>query len=212
MAALIADSPPREDPPHRPPSRRRGGPAPAGRLTRWSVAIVALAFAAMAVSAAFTAFNPFGSETKDRSHPVLLKSLQDLADYHAASANMEVVVDVEQDDKLLPSFIKGERVLFVAAVTVTLPRAHLGDARLDPARTKVYDRDRGLLDRVGDVFSDNPADEQPLYQLAEKKLLDAARTEAALTATAERNTRTMLEGMLRGLGFERVTVRFATPL
>jgi hypothetical protein len=185
MAALIADSPPREDPPHRPPGRRRG-PAPAGRLTRWSVAIVALAFAAMAVSAAFSAFNPFGSETRDRSHPVLLKSLQDLSDYHAASANMEVVVDVEQDDKLLPSFIKGERVLFVAAgsvdgvvdfggledpknlqidgdaVTVTLPRAHLGDARLDPARTKVYDRDRGLLDRVGDVFSDNPADEQPL--------------------------------------------------
>ena len=59
--------------------------------------------------------NPFGTETKDRSQPVLLKSLQDLSDYHAATANMQVVVDVEQDARLLPSFIKGERTLFVAA-------------------------------------------------------------------------------------------------
>src|SRR5215203_81877 len=62
--------------------------------------------------------NPFGTDTKDRSQPVLLKSLANLSDYHAATANMQVVVDVEQDAKLLPSFIKGERTLFVAAGTV----------------------------------------------------------------------------------------------
>ena len=181
--------------------------------------------------------NPFGSETRDRSHPVLVKSLKDLAEYHGASSNMEVVVDVESDDKILPSFLKGERVLFVAAgsvdalvdfsgfedgrdlrvsedgetVTVTLPRARLGQVRLDPGRTRVYDRDRGLFDRLGDAVADNPTDEQPLYELAERKLLEAARADRALTETAQRNTRAMLEGMLRGAGFERVIVRFATP-
>src|SRR3954465_14038201 len=62
--------------------------------------------------------NPFGTDTKDRSQPVLMKSLENLSDYHAATANMQVVVDVEQDAGLLPSFIKGERTPFVAAGAV----------------------------------------------------------------------------------------------
>ena len=33
----------------------------------------------------------------------------------------------------------------------------------------------------------------------------------ASLATTERNTRSMLTGMLRGLGFERITIRFAAP-
>jgi hypothetical protein len=182
--------------------------------------------------------NPFGSETKDRSQPVLLKSLQDLSDYHAATANMQVVVDVEQDAKLLPSFIKGERTLFVAAgnvdaavdfkalskdpdavkvsddrrsVHLTLPAPKLLKPQLDPDRTRVYDRDRGVLDRVEDAISDRPGDEQPLYQLGEEKLAAAAAADPKLLQTAERNTRSMLEGLLRGLGFEKITIEFEAP-
>ena len=81
----------------------------------------------IAVPSLVGSLNPFGEDTKDRSQPVLLKSLENLSDYHAATANMQVVVDVEQDARLLPSFIKGERTLFVAAGTVDargrLPRA-----------------------------------------------------------------------------------------
>ena len=77
-----------------------------------------LALAVIVVLLLVGPLNPFGTETKDRSQPVLLKSLQDLSDYHAATANMQVVVDVEQDARLLPSFIKGERTLFVAAGNV----------------------------------------------------------------------------------------------
>jgi hypothetical protein len=179
--------------------------------------------------------NPFGTDTKDRSQPVLLKSLQDLSDYHAATANMQVVVDVEQDAKLLPSFIKGERTLFVAAgnvdaavdfkalakdpdavkvskdrrsVELTLPAPRLLEPRLDPDRSRVYDRDRGVLDRVEDALSDRPGDEQPLYQLAEDKLAAAAAADPKLLQTAERNTRSMLEGLLRGLGFENIKINF----
>ena len=185
------------------------------------------------------ALNPFEEETVDRSGPVLLKSLENLSEYRAASAKMQVVVDVEQDTDLVPSFIKGERTLFVAAgsvdaavdfsglgdspdavrvsddrkeVAITLPAAQLTDAELDQERSRVYDRDRGALDRLEDAFSDDGgADQQDVYVLAEEKLAEAAASDPALLETAERNTRSMLEGMMRGLGFEKVTVNFEQP-
>jgi len=203
------------------------------RLLLAAVVVVALI---LALPALIPALNPFKEKTKDRSQPVLLKSLEDLSEYRAASASMQVVVDVEQDTELIPSFIRGERTLFVAAgdvdaavdfsrlsgnavrvsddrrsVAITLPTPHLTEPRLDPDRTRVYDRDRGLVDRIEDAFSDRPGDEQPLYQLAERKLIEAARANPDLLPTAERNTRSMLVGMMRGLGFERVTVTFARP-
>jgi hypothetical protein len=192
----------------------------------------------VALGAALPSLNPFGEETRDRSQPVLIKSLENLSDYHAATANMQVVVDVEEDARLLPSFIKGERTLFVAAgsvdaavdfsglsrdpaavkvsddrkaVTLTLPAPELTEPRLDPDRSRVYDRDRGVLDRVEDALSDRPGDEQPLYQLADEKLAAAAAADPELMRTAERNTRAMLTGLLRGLGFERITITFRKP-
>jgi len=200
--------------------------------------LILAALAILAVVAAVLLagpLNPFGTDTKDRSQPVLLKSLENLSDYHAATANMQVVVDVEEDARLLPSFIKGERTLFVAAgtvdaavdfrglsrdpdavkvssdrraVTLTLPAPKLLEPRLDPDRTRVYDRDRGVLDRAEDALSDRPGDEQPLYQLADEKLAAAAAADPKLLQTAERNTRAMLEGLLRGLGFEKITIDF----
>jgi hypothetical protein len=200
------------------------------------LAVIALL---IALPALIPALNPFKEETVDRSGPVLIKSLENLSEYRAASANMQVVVDVEQDTDLVPSFIKGERTLFVAAgsvdaavdfaglgrspgavqvsddrkaVTITLPPARLTEAQLDQARSRIYDRDRGALDRIEEAFSDDGgADQQALYVLAEDKLTEAAASDPSLLRTAERNTRSMLEGMMRGLGFEQVTVRFERP-
>jgi hypothetical protein len=185
---------------------------------------------------AIPSLNPFGEETIDRSQPTLLKSIQDLSDYHAATANMEQVIDIEKDAKLLPDFLKGEKVLFVAAgsvdagvdlgsldagdirvdeernaVTITLPPPKLYEARVDPKRSRVFDRERGLLDRVGSVFEDSPTEDRELFVLAERKLAEAARADDELLRRAEENTRSMLEGMLGALGFEQVTIRFAQP-
>jgi hypothetical protein len=191
----------------------------------------------VAVPLLVPSLNPFKEETVDRSQPVLLKSLERLSEYRAASANLQVVVDVEQDTKLLPDFIKGQRTLLVAAgnvdagvdfrgldgrhvrveddrtsVTIKLPAATLSDARVDLQRTRVFDTDRGLLDRVGDAFGNGSADEERrLLALAERKLAEGARANPGLLRSAERNTRTMLEGLLRGLGFEQITIRFARP-
>ncbi len=179
--------------------------------------------------------NPFATRSLDRSPPVVLKAIEDLHVYKAASGNFQVLIDLEKDSKYLPSFLKGERTLFVAAgsvdaevdfsgvgkgaikvsddrrsVAVTLPHARLTKARIDPDRSFVASRERGVVDRLGSVLSDNPTSERELYQLATAKLGSAA-VEIGLVARAEANTRAMLEGMLGSLGFTNVTVTFQDP-
>lgn len=177
--------------------------------------------------------NPFREETVDRSRPALLKAMTDLREYRAASGHFEVIVDVENDTRLVPSFIRGERVLFVAvgtvdaavdftglageavdvdgkSVTVTLPPAHLTDPRLDVEASYVYDRDRGLVDRIGSLVGEGGT-ERDVYALAERKLAEAARAGSGLLPRAEANTRRMLTALLRSLGFTSVDVRFSDP-
>jgi uncharacterized protein DUF4230 len=62
---------------------------------------------------------------------------------------------------------------------------------------------------VQDVFSKSPENQREIYQLAEKRITDAAE-QTELVTRAESNTRTMLTGLLRSLGHSEVTVRF-TP-
>ena len=182
--------------------------------------------------------NPFASsETVDRSEPAVLQALADMAEFKAATANYSVVLDVEKDAAWLPSFVKGERTVFLAAgsvdatvdlstldadaitvsedrtsVTISLPGATLSDAVVDPERSRVVSRERGLVDRVGSVFADNPTSERGLYLRAERKLDAAARADAALLDRAEKNTRQMLERLLVPLGFETIDVEFASAL
>jgi len=178
--------------------------------------------------------NPFRTETVDRSGPALLKSIENLRDFRAASGHFEVIVDVEKDARFVPSKIKGERVLFVAvgsvdagvdftgieegavevsddrkSVSLELPPATFREPELDLERSYVYDRDRGAIDRLQSLFGDDSGVEQELYPLAEEKLAAAARDGSGLLARAEQNTRLMLVGLLRSVGFTRVEVRFS---
>ncbi|MET9390472.1 DUF4230 domain-containing protein [Streptomyces sp. NPDC006624] len=174
----------------------------------------------------------FGTDTHDRSGPALLKSVQDLSRYDAASGNFQVVVDLEKDAKFLPDAIRGTRTLYVGAGTVDayvdlgkigeddvrvdadrtsatlrLPHARLGKPALDPDRSYAVSKERGLFDRLGDLFSDNPNSEQAVQKLAVRHIGDAAK-ESELTARAESNTTGMLQGLLRSLGFKDVRVSY----
>ncbi|MFJ8196612.1 DUF4230 domain-containing protein [Streptomyces sp. NPDC096152] len=174
----------------------------------------------------------FGTRTQDRSGPALLKSIQDMSRYNAASGNFQVVVDLEKDTKYLPDAIRGTRTLYVGAGTVDayvdlgdvggkdvsvnadrtsatlrLPHARLGKPALDPDHSYAVSKQRGLLDRLGDLFSDNPNSERAVQQLAVRHIADAAK-DSGLTARAESNTTGMLEGLLRSLGFKEVHVSY----
>ncbi|WP_424529606.1 DUF4230 domain-containing protein [Sphaerisporangium viridialbum] len=177
--------------------------------------------------------NPFGETTVDRSQPVLLQSIQNMSRFQAASGNFQVIVDLEKDAAFLPDAIKGSRTLFVGAgsvdayvdfsamgkdaltvspdrteVTVRLPRAQLEKTNLDNKKSYVYAQERGILDRVQDMLSNSPQNQQELYVLAEQKIAEAAQA-SDLRARADQNTKLMLEGMLKSLGFKKVTVKFA---
>jgi hypothetical protein len=174
-----------------------------------------------------------GGQTVDRSGPVLLQSVRDLSRYEAATGSFQVVVDLEQDAGFLPTAIIGQRTLFVAigtvdafvdfghlgdgAITVTpdgrsaavrLPHAALDRPNLDHQRSYVFAQERGIVDRVQAFFAQAPNEQAQLYQVAERKIGDAA-TQSGLAGRAETNTRTMLQDMLRGLGYQQVTITFA---
>ncbi|MDX3108737.1 DUF4230 domain-containing protein [Nonomuraea angiospora] len=181
---------------------------------------------------AWTWLNPLGEQVIDRSQPVLLQSIKDMSRFEAATGNFQVVVDLEKDANFLPDAIKGTRTLFVGAggvdayvdfsalggdavtvsqdrtqATVRLPRAQLEKPNLDNSRSYVFAQQRGLFDRVQDFLSGSPGDQRELYLLAEKKITEAA-VASDLRARADANTKAMMTGLLKSLGFTKVTVKF----
>jgi Protein of unknown function (DUF4230) len=93
------------------------------------------------------------------------------------------------------------------SVTVTLPKAQLEPAVLNPSQSYVYAEQQGLFNRIGNFFSGNPNSQQQVYILAQQKIQTAAR-QSPLLSEAQKNTQNMLTGMLTSLGFSRVTVTF----
>jgi hypothetical protein len=196
--------------------------------------VAVLLLAALRFSLLPTLDDVFGEETHDRSGPALLESIQDISRYEAATGNFQVVVDLEKDTKYLPDAVRGSRTLYVGAGTVDayvdlgsvgknavtvnkertgavirLPHAAVGKPALDPDRSYAVSKQRGLLDRLGDFFSDNPGSEQAVQKLAAERIATAAK-DSRLTAQAEQNTTRMLEGLLRSLGFTEIRIAYGT--
>ena len=179
---------------------------------------------------------PFGSEERDRSGPAVLTAMRDLSEYHAATGQYQVVIDIQQDAKFLPDVIKGKRTIFLAigsvdsyvdfrklgddavsvsadrkSVSITLPRAQLSKPNVDPDQSRVLNQDLGVIDRLGNLFSDQPNPQnQQMYQVAEQRLADAAR-QVGLQKRAEDNTRATLDKLMRSLGFTTVDITFVNP-
>jgi hypothetical protein len=215
-----------------PPRRPRAG---GGAVRTFGIiaALAAVAVAVVLLAKAVGGFDVslFGSTTVDRSAPVVLEQLRNVSTYTAATAEFSATVDIEEDVDLLPGFLAGERTIFVGvgsvdatvdfsavsedaivvgqdgAVTITLPEPVLAKPVVDPARSRVADRDRGLVNRVSGVFSDSPTSERELYLTTRKRLAKAAKG-SELRDRAEANTAEMLEGLLGKLGFEQVDVVF----
>ena len=227
------------------PSWRPGPGHPERTVPRSAVALVVLAVVVLILAASANLFtgavdrlNPFRNgivqeETVDRSGPAVLRSISDLGEFRAASGYYELVVDVEKDVRPVPSFLAGERTLFVAAgnvdsvvdfrnlkdgavsvnadrtkATITLPGPTLSEPVVNTERSYVYKHDRGIIDRLRDAVGSNPGQEQELYTLAKQKLAAAAQDTDELTTRGESTTRAMLVGLLRSLGFTDVEVRF----
>jgi len=205
------------------------------RLIAVAVAVVVLAVAAL-VGSAVHLFpqlrNPFAETTEERSGPVLLQSIVELSRYEAASGSFQVIVNITTSS-ILPAFLAGSDTMFVgvgtdnafvdfsrlkgdaikvsddrSSATITLGHAQLEPATLDVKESYVYAQQQGLFTRVNDFLNGNPNSQQALYELAQKQI-QAAAAKSTLVADAERNTRTMLIGLLQSLGFKNITVNYA---
>lgn len=175
------------------------------------------------------------TQTVDRSPDALLLSVRDISDYHAASGTYQVLVDVEHDTAHVPALLSSERSTLFATGTVDarvdfsklgpstvtvspdgkqatmhLPAPTLAPAVLDPAQTRIVGRQRGLMQRVEDAIGDQPQDDSELYVIASKKL-NAAAAKSDLTNRAATNTRSMLGGLAKSLGYDTVTITFDPP-
>lgn len=178
---------------------------------------------------------PFSQSTVDRSAPILLTEINDLAEFRAAEAQFKINVDEENDVKWVPDFLAGERVQYVAVgsidavvdfadlteesivfdedtgkAVVYLPAPTIGDPVVDLDNSGMTNRDRGVLDRVGGVFSDSPTSEEGLIVAAEDQMVEAVPS-SGLLDRAEENTEKMLTTLLSGVGVESVDVIFEEP-
>jgi hypothetical protein len=180
-------------------------------------------------------FGGSATQTVDRSPDALLLSVRDIADYHAATGTYQVLVDVEYATPHVPALLSSERSTMFATgsvdarvdfsrlgsgavsaspdgkqATIHLPAPTLAPAVLDPAQTRVVGRQRGLVQRVEDAIGDQPQDDSELYAIASAKL-NAAAAKSDLTTRAADNTRSMLTGLSKSLGYDSVTVTFDPP-
>jgi hypothetical protein len=195
----------------------------APKLFKPIVYVMAAALSVLGIASVF-GYSPFPSSQSDRSQTVLLKSVKDISQYHAAVGNFELVVDTGDDDASMPDIIAGRRTLFVAGGTVNahvdlagladkdltlspdgksvelrLPEPELDKPNIDHDRFHVYSEDRGLVDRIVDAIE--APQQAELYKLAETKMAAAAE-ESELRERAAANTRAMLTGLFGSLGLQ----------
>jgi hypothetical protein len=219
--------------------RIRSGPS-TGRSPRTKLLAIVAALALLVpigigLGSAVSGLFGGGTQTIDRSPDALLLSVRNISDYHAATGTYQVLVDVEQENSRLPRLLDSERSTLFATgtvdarvdfsrlgsgavtaspdgkqATIHLPAPTLAPAVLDPAQTRVVGRQRGLVQRVEDAISDQPQDDSQLYAIASAKL-NAAAAQSDLTTRAADNTRSMLTGLAKSLGYDAVTVTFDPP-
>ncbi len=195
-----------------------------------SLAVIALGLLGLLLFGIVSALDPFGSRTVDRSGPSVLERIRQLEEFTAAEATFTQDVDLTEDANLLPDFIQGERVTAIVTGTVRatvdfgqltddavqvsddrttirlrLPEPTLSDPEIDEGSARVVSRDRGILDRIEDAFVDNPIDDAPVYQAAEDKLAEAARSTDVLEQ-ARANTERWLTAFLQAAGFTNVEI------
>ena len=192
-------------------------------------AAAVLMLVAMGLVALIPNLNPFTTKEIDRSGPVLMESIRDISQYHAAVGEFQVVIDLEKDVKFVPDFLAGSRALFVAAgsvnafvdfsgmsgdalkvnpetksVEIKLPEPKLDKPNLDQQRSYLFAQQRGIWDRFKSLFE--VADQKQFYTMGEQKIAEAAKT-SGLLDRAKANTKTMLTGMMQSLGY---TANFPT--
>ena len=158
----------------------------------------------------------------DTSRPSVVERIQRLQRLETVVFAMDKIVAGERENRFLPKFLAGDRLLLIVfgevtagvdgsritaadvtvsgrTVRVKLPESEVFSARLDSERTRVYSRETGLFTRV------DPDLETEMRREAERQIRQAALDQGILTV-AGANARKTVTSFLSGLGFEQVEV------
>jgi hypothetical protein len=182
-----------------------------------------------------TSLNPFATHVTQQPSSVVLAQLRDQSKYDAATGRFQTLVDQDTTSSVLPQWASGEHVVLAAegdvdatvdmsnigdgavqlsadgkSATVHLPAPQLTPPRLDPSNTHIIDRDKGIIDRLGDAAVGTTDDDSGLYAQASDKL-ESAAGQSNLSDTAKTNTEKFVTDLLHQSGVENVTVVFDAP-
>ncbi|SDF51308.1 DUF4230 domain-containing protein [Terriglobus roseus] len=163
-----------------------------------------------------------GRETFNTSAPDVVNQIQRLNRLETVSYSVDTVVEGKHQNTVLPDLLFGDRLILVVhgqviagvdlsqlkpeqvkvdgrSVTVDLPPSQIFTTKIDTSKTKVFARTTGLLVQA------DPSLEMNTQKMAETQILQAASNDGILD-TARANARLGMESLLRGLGFNQVTV------
>ncbi|MDQ3008032.1 MAG: DUF4230 domain-containing protein [bacterium] len=159
----------------------------------------------------------------DVSRDAVVTQIQALNRYETSSFTIEKIIDAGTvPNNALGEFLYGDRILLIAHgevisgfdlsklqnedvqlrnknITVTLPPPQILVARLDSEKTRVYDRQQGLLSR-GDKDLETNA------RMAAEQSIKEAACESEILTLASNNARTQLTAILKAVGFETVVI------
>lgn len=160
--------------------------------------------------------------------PAVIQEVRALNRLETSSYTVEKVIEAGQQGGALYNLLVGDKLLLIAhgdviagidlskihdedivispdgqTATVTLPPAEILVSRLDNEKTRVYDRQRGLLTK-GNIGLESEA-----RRVAEQEILRAACDDGILTRAAEEGRRRMTS-LVQSLGVKQVVVN-ASP-
>lgn len=180
-----------------------------------------LGMAYVAGNVSWTRFVTGEPETETATTEVVVEGVRELNELSSVQWTESVNVTRESGYENIPRFLSGERVLLVAvgevragtdldgigsedvrvageSVTIDLPEPEILSTSLDEERTRIYDREQGLLNlRPNDTLVEEARLE------AEREIETAAR-ENGILAYAEDGTEDGIRAFVQTLGFEEV--------
>jgi hypothetical protein len=172
--------------------------------------------------------SPLLGEPTQTTGTVVVQDIQRLNQLSTMRWTQQVIVEEEGNEEIwrsyLPEFVSGEKVLLVAVgdveagvnldelgqddvrveeerVTIDLPEARILSAALDEDETKLYSRERGLVDFRGD---------DALIEEARRDALDEIQSTAqqnGIIEQAQTNAEDSIRGFLITLSHEEVIFR-----
>ena len=159
----------------------------------------------------------------DTSAPSVVEKIRQLSRLESVDYSIDKIVEGNRQAPGIPSFLVGDRLLFIAhgeviagvdlaqmgsgdvkvsgdSVQVRIPAPKILVTRIDNARSRVYERSTGLL------VPPDPNLESQVRQIAEQQITQAALDDKILDKARE-NARVSVTGLLYALGFHKVEMQ-----